>query len=346
MLKPCYIHYAFYLDYHKLKPHDSMNQKTKSSFLALASVFLCLITDTLSALTIGDYQPKTKTSGTIEISQLDNAENLNVRVEIDQQDVNYELRQLSNNLVIITIEDKILAHKEVLIQVTAKSEFGQNNRLFSYSNRQSTEKDINTKVLAHEKKKNIEKPVRNKVIVSSDSKNYEDDNTVEFVDGIIQVEITGINNTVSYALRQLARANNLNILMLHGDEDLYQLQLATDVSDFKDLYLASNKRIKQVLIDDERKLVRIVGQSSKIRAQQEPVPNSPASVAVKEIFVGLARQSNLEPKILLGDEKLLNQFVEAGTISTLDQLALYVGQFGSVLDIDESNQLLRVRKKS
>ena len=324
-----------------------MNYK-KSCALGLCIGLITLMPLPALALSIGNFIPTGPVSGQIELSDFSEATYLDVLVELDSKPVNYVLEQISDDQVLVTIDDSILDKRESLIEITVTSDVDSKIRSFAYRNEaasseileQREAKDAYTAALSPELKQLIV-PVTTDVV--------DDSNAGEVKDGIIHINITKGQISVGTAVQQLARANNLNVLILPGDRAVHDSVLVGPVTKFEDLYLASDKVVRHVFIDHSLSMVRVVGnelitQDSAFDLNAENTI-SDKTTNIGQLLKDIAMVNGYTALIYPGDiEALLNTPVSWEGIRGIDDLALLVGASGGRLDVDRINKLLRARK--
>ena len=312
------------------------------------------------AITIGDYQPLSQNSVSIPLTQLDNAKYLDVTVDISGQPVNYILEQVDSDLVIINITDELLVDQEALITIKVDSTNGSASRLFSYSANsdqyQLTDKDEAKKILKQKQNSQIESKV---LIPATVEENTQQDQEVKFEDGRLSIDINNATINVGIAVYELARANNYNVLVLPGDEAVFNSPLSSSVTSWDELYLASSKVVSQVFFDEDRRLVRVVGENYSygldetdllVVDDQNPPEQDKALVdeentvfTVRTLITEYATRNNFELLELPGDDSILDQQTDIQSIENSKDLATLARSVKAKVDLDESLGLIRVR---
>ena len=300
------------------------------------------------ALSIGNFIPTSSSSAYLEITDFNKATYLDVLVEIDGKPVNYLLEQVSDDQVLVKIYDNLLDKTESLIEVSVNSEIDSRTRSFAYRNEAAISK-ISDNNQARKSYSATLKPALKQLIVPSVAQVDDDSGAGEFKNGMLHINITRGQTSVGTAVEHLARANNLNVLILPGDRYVHDSLLVGPVTQFADLYFASNQLVKHVYIDRARKMVRIVGaeqisDESAINLKgTETEPDKTTNIG--QLLKDIAMVNGYTALIYPGDaEALLNTPVSWEGVQGIDDLAMLVGQSGGRLDIDRTNRLLRARK--
>ena len=307
------------------------------------------------ALSIGDFIATSTSSGYIEVSDFNEATYLDVLVELDSLPINYVLEQVSDDQVLINIYDSALDKAESLIEVSVNTDFDSQIRSFAYRNDAATT-ELADDSQARKAYSAALRPALKQLIVPATSR-VEDDETDddessagEFRDGVLHINITKGRTSVGTAVEHLARANKLNVLILPGDRPLHNSVLVGPVTNFSDLYLASDKLVRHVYIDRARKMVRIVGNQQtlqsnpfELQAAEQVEPDKTTNIG--QLLKDIAMVNGYTALIYPGDvDALLNTTVSWEGIRGIDDLAMLVGKRGGWLDIDRANRLIRARK--
>ena len=315
-----------------------------------------MLNSTAQAITIGDYQSIASDSLSIPLSQLDNAKYLDVTVDISGQPINYILEQINADLVLIKISDELLVNKDALITIKVDSPNGSASRLFSYSSNTALYEISDTQKAKQvlEEKQNTQ--IIGKVLIPAtfpDQVEEEQQQEVKFEDGKLLIDINNSTVNVGIAVYELARANNYNVLVLPGDEHVFNSPLLDSVSQWNDLYLASDKAVRQIFFDEHRRLVRVVGENFLLGASEtglaeleSPVSEDTqlqADLTVRDLVVDYAVIHNLELLELPGDSLILDRRVEDQTVTDAVTLASLARSVQAMIDIDENLGLIRVR---
>ena len=334
----------------------------KLKYLARVILLPCLIsfTSSIHAITIGDYQVLSQNSVSIPLTQLDSAKYLDVTVDISGQPVNYILEQVNSDLVLINITDELLVDQEALITIKVDSTNGSASRLFSYSvnsgEYEITDTDKAKKILKEKQDSQIETKV---LIPATLEQQTQEDQEVKFEDGKLSIDINNATVNVGIAVYELARASNYNVMVLPGDETVFNSPLSSSVSSWDELYLASNKVVSQVFFDEDRRLVRVVGENYAFgldetdllvvdnpepEAQDEALSKSDGTViTVRALVLKFASINNLELIVLPGDDNILDQQTAIASVDDSMALAKLAKSVQAKIDIDESLGLIRVR---
>lgn len=315
----------------------------------VASGLTMLMPMSALALSIGNFIATGPASGQVEISDLNQATYLDVVVELDSRPVNYVLEQISDYQVIIRITDRILDKRESLIEVSVSSDLDSRTRSFAYRN-ETARSGIVSESEARDAYAAAFSPVVKQLIVPSTTQIDDDGSAGEYKDGIFHINITKGQTSIGAAVEHLARAGNLNVLILPGDRAVHDSVLTGPVTDFDDLYSASNKMVRHVYIDRTRRIVRIVGEEKTIQSSAIDLNTGntdPAkSTTIGQLLKDIAMVNDYTALIYPGDsEAILNTPVSRSGIKGIDDLALLIGKNGGWLDIDRVNRLLRARKK-
>ena len=298
------------------------------------------------AVDIGDYNPLSPTSGTIEISDLNQESFFDVQVELSGRSINPVLEQIDENLIRITIEDPQISQAEIIIKVNVVSPAGEKTRFFSYHNNDSIT-HLSNEDQAKATLEEMDENAQTTVIVPVSTPVENDQNPGEFKDGVLHININHAQSSVGTAITQLAKANHLNVLLLPGDEQIHNVKLVSAVTKFGDLFVASNQAVKQVVIDRKRKLVRILGHVESNQDDSALSPSSPDTMSIGELLKLVAAVEGYKALIYPGkDTNLLNILVQPDNIETIETLALLIGANGGMLEIDRHNKLIRARNSS
>ena len=334
-----------------------LSKNTFKRFITIAmQLCVCvMLNSTAQAITIGDYQSISSDSLSIPLSQLDNAKYLDVTVDISGQPINYILEQINTDLVLIKISDELLVNKDALITIKVDSPNGSASRLFSYSSNTALYEISDTQKAKQvlEEKQNTQ--IVGKVLIPATFPDQveEEQQEVKFEDGKLLIDINNSTVNVGIAVYELARANNYNVLVLPGDEHVFNSPLLDSVSQWNDLYLASDKAVRQIFFDEHRRLVRVVGEDFLLGASETglaelepPVIEDTqlkADLTVRDLVVDYAFNHNLELLELPGDSLILDQRVEDQSVTDAVTLASLARSVQAMIDIDENLGLIRVR---
>ncbi len=316
--------------------------------LGIALGIILLMPISAMALSIGNFIATGPTSGQVEISDINDATYLDVVVELDSKPVNYVIEQISDDQVLINVNDRSLDKRENLIEVSVSSDFGSKTRSFVYFNDTATPEIVNQQQAKDAYTASL-LPTLKQLFVPAAAEVDDDDSGTEFKDGIFHIKITKGQTSVGTAVEHLARVNNLNVFILPGDRAVHDSLLVGPVGEFKDLYLASDKQVRHVFIDRARQMVRIVGNDSTTQAtafeinQRNTLPDKTTNLG--QLLKDTAIKDGYTALIYPGDiEALLDTPVSWEGVRGIDDLAILVGKNGGRLDIDRTNRLLRARK--
>ena len=302
------------------------------------------------ALSIGNFIATSSSSGYIEISDFKQATYLDVLVELDSTPINYVLEQVSDDQVLINIYDSTLDKTESLIEVSVNSDFDSQVRSFAYRNDAATTELTNDSQARRAYSAALRPALKQLIVPATTSIEDNDSSAGEFRDGVLHINITKGRTSVGTAVEHLARVNKLNVLILPGDRPVHNSVLVGPVTQFSDLYLASDKLVQHVYIDRARKMVRIVGgqqtlQSNPFELQTVDKIEPDKSTNIGQLLKDIAMVNGYTALIYPGDDDaLLNTSVSWEGIRGIDDLAMLVGKSGGKLDIDRANRLIRARK--
>ena len=328
------------------------------SFCHFIILILCMLFGRHAlAITIGDYQVLSSNSLSIPVSQLDKAKYLDVTIDVSGQPINYILEQIDSDLVLIKITDELLAGQDALITVKVDSPNGSASRLFSYSSTTATYQISDTQQAREVLKEKQNPELSGKVLIPATLKDdqIEDDPEVKFEDGKLLIDINRSAINVGIAVYELARASNYNVLVLPGDEAVFNSPLLHSVSSWEDLYVASDKVVRQVFFDENRRMVRVVGEDFlagvgetglaefEVETQESEASVDGQVITVRELLASYAASNNLQLLELPGDNFILDQRVPEQNLTDLETLAMLASSVQAKIDIDENLGLIRVR---
>ena len=297
------------------------------------------------AVDIGNFIARGSMSGQVMISDLNNATFLDVSVEVDGIPVNYVLEQISDEQVLISISDPLLVQLESLIEVSVQSDFSRRTRSFAYRN-DSAKQTLNDALQAADLLNQTQKPATKKVIVPANQQIVDDSSPGEFRDGVLHINITKGQTSIGTAVEHLARSQNLNVLILPGDREVYDAVLTGPVTSFDDLYAASDRKVKKVYIDRVNRWVRIVGTDSNSAITDTMFgAEVEDQTSIGQLLKDIAMVNGYTALIYPGDESsLLNTTVSWKGVKGFNDLALLVAENGGQLIIDRANGLIRAKK--
>ena len=327
----------------KEKRHNNIN---KLSFIdktvCLLLVIMCAVTNA-EAINIGDLMPMAKHKARVDITQLDNANDIYITVDVSGIPVNYQAEQINNDLVRLIIDDEQLSG-EVFVEITVKSNVGASNRLIVFEENKITENElISTTQQAQAFRMREEQKSTPMVIIPP---NVDGELGATIIDNVLNIDITGWSNSVGYAVTELAKAKGMTVLMLPGDEVIHSYPLISSVSSFDDLFLASDQKVKHVIVDEINNWVRVIGYDVSF-SQKGPMelPLRQGQVSLRSTMTALAGTLGYQSIIMPGDEVLLDKIIDSDSATTMEGLAMIVGELGGVLDVEDTQKLLRVRLK-
>lgn len=320
----------------------------KCDLLEIAWVFMMLIPMSAQALTIGNFVATGRAAGEITISDIQDHTYLDVMVEVDGKPADYQLEQVNDYQVIIRIGDKSLAKRESLIEVSVFSDLDSRTRSFAYYN-ESAASEIVKPHRAKDAYMAMHGPRLIQPIVPVST--YRDDGTgaAEFKDGVLHINITKGQTSVGTAVKHIAEANKLDLLILPGDQSVLNSVLLGPVTKLEDLYLASDKSVRHVYIDRVHRLVRIIGHAAPAQAGKnnsgKQTSDAVNTATIGQLLNEVAAFNDYLALIYPGDaEAILNTTVSRQEIKDINDLAMLIGKHGGLLDIDKTNRLLRARK--
>ena len=312
--------------------------------LGAASGLSMLMPMSVLALSVGNFIATGPTSGHVEISDFNQATYLDVVVELDSKPVNYVLEQISDYQVLISINDRLLDKRESLIEVSVNSDLDSKSRSFAYRN-EAAASNIVSENKARDAYTAAFTPVLKKLIVPAATQINDVGSVGEYKDGIFHINITKGQTSIGTAVEHLARANNLNVLILPGDRPVHDSVLVGPVTEFDDLYIASNKLVRHVYIDRARRMVRVVGEQKTTQSSAFDLNISAKTTTIGQLLKDIAMVNGYTALIYPGDhEAILNLPVSWEGIQGIDDLAMLIGESGGRLDIDRVNRLLRAQK--
>ena len=311
----------------------------------IATILTAVFCIPVNAISIGNFEIDGAISGHIMISDLNEASFLDVRVEIDGIPINYVLEQVSDDQVLINISDVLLDQQESLIEISVNSDASAHTRSFAYRNDAAMTSLSNTTQAAGALEAARKTP-KNKIIVPANTEISDDSSPGEFKDGILTINITKGQTSVGTAVAHLARSENLNVLILPGDRDVHDALLVGSVSEFTDLYAASDKLVQHVYIDRVNQWIRIVGANSINSIQSSLFDSNIANrTNIGQLLNDIAMVNGYTALVYPGDaQTILNRSVSWKGVKGIEDLGELVGENGGRLDIDRTNKLMRARK--